>query len=297
MRDIQIYVSWCKGLPQDEKALKILAKSGAIDGIETRSIGEDFNLIKDKLKVSLHNPACMNKVGLDDSAFIKQFSSNISLASFCEKSDPATLGFHSGYAAVEEKETTIFDIKSNTVSNLEKLSGLMTKKPIFESSVYNEKFSKGINGETLADATDPAFMQYVLSKTKAGFLFDIAHNMVSGETKKRNGLYLRSIEDYFDEVIDAVGDKTYEMHLNVPRGKKLGEIDDYHCVLKSNDALSRKVISLAKVVVDYSPNLAFINLEMKTDLPPQKHAEVMVKQAKWVKKALKIRRSRKAGII
>ena len=297
MRDIQIYASWCKGLPQDDKAIKILTKSGAIDGVETRGIDAEFDLLKEKINVSLHNPKCMNLIGLDDANFIKTFSSNPSLAEHCEKSTPATMGFHAGYAAIDEKETSLFEMKSNIVSNIEKLQGLITKKVIFESSVYNEKFSKRINGEVLADSTGPAFLQYLLSKTSAGFLFDVAHNMVSGHTKIRNGFYMRSLEEYFDEIIEAVGDKTYQMHLNVPTGKLSSGIDDAHLVLRSNDAMSRKVLSLAKTVIDYAPNLAFITLEMGTGLAPQKHAEVMVKQAKRVKKALHIRRSRKANLI
>lgn len=292
LRLVDLYVSWCSGLTSSRKALGLLKKSGIVDGVETSGTGKEFFPIQELgLKASLHNPLRFYRLGLDDSGFVPKLLSEKQIMGCCNASDPETVGFHSGYSAVDNPKSNQSVILRHTIRNLNRLEKIIDKKLIFESCVYNKRFSFNSTNKGLFFVTNPVFMEKVLSETNSGFLFDISHNFVSGMTKKREGLYKGSIEDYFDEMLRVVGEKTFQLHVNVPLFDKQNGFDDYHKPFLRGDKVSDKIIDLTKRVISASPNLKLINLEISTGAEPEKHAQKMIQQAKYFVSKVKLIKS------
>jgi len=114
-----------------------------------------------------------------------------------------------------------------------------------------------------------------------GFLFDISHVFITAEAKINLGLYSGTIEDYFNELIDIVKDKIYQIHVNVPEDNTKDGYSDAHLPFSPEDALSRRILSLTQQVIRNSPNLKVITLEIRgsKNLMPTEFARLMNQQA------------------
>lgn len=121
-----------------------------------------------------------------------------------------------------------------------------------------------------------------------GLLFDVAHNLTSADTKRYNGEFEGTNEDYFDKLLDISNGRTYQLHINVPEGNDEVGYIDRHWIFTPGDKLSDYVLELTKYVVEQSPELLVVTLEMDTGLEPVKHAKKMIEQARYMIKKLKI---------
>lgn len=104
MTDIDIYVSWVKGLPQDRKALEILSDSDAVVGIEMSNIDEQVDMVQNNgLKFSAHTPGLNLTLNLAAPDFLRAFTcrepKGTRLFKVIKESDASVVGFHLGYSA------------------------------------------------------------------------------------------------------------------------------------------------------------------------------------------------------
>jgi hypothetical protein len=149
----------------------------------------------------------------------------------------------------------------------------------------------GINAGLLY-VTAPEFVREVLDRSASsnvrpiGFLFDVAHNFISADAKRNESSFAGSVDEYFDEMLAAVGDRTYQIHLAVPSGNSEEGYSDNHNIFGRDGVITDKIVSLAKVVVMRSPKLDTVTLEMKTGLDTLEHAKEMVRQAEYAMKQL-----------
>ncbi len=166
----------------------------------------------------------------------------------------------------------------------------------------------GINA-AIAHVTEPGFIKNVFTEVErtwglchgeqyteeifspicpVGFIADIAHMFITADSLKTERK-ITSIDDYFDQMMTAVGNKTYEMHLTVPEGDPTKGYSDQHWWLKEGDTLSHDMIKFARRVKDVSPDLKLITLEMREHgKSPEEFADILVDQANLVKRELSI---------
>ncbi len=285
---VSVFVSWKKGLVQDKKAMQFLKKSNYITGIELSDTGEDIDEIKENgLEYNLHNPLREYKIGLDDKEFVKYFKKfeKKDLKDYCNNSFPKEIGFHTGYSSMMRKNVTKKEIINNTTKNIDFLEKELNKKILFESTVYSEKFfSKGVR-ELGFYSTSENFFEKILKKTSSGFLFDISHNFVSGKTKIKRKEYEKNIENYFEDILEKVSKKTFQLHINVPSGNEKGYFDTHNKIVPQ-EKLSQKILELSKQVFDSCPKTRTITLEINTPHKPLGHAKTLEKQARIVSKKL-----------
>ncbi len=123
-----------------------------------------------------------------------------------------------------------------------------------------------------------------LGENSIGFLFDISHVFITADAKINLGIYSGTIEGYFDELIDIVKDKIYQIHVNVPEGNTKDGYSDAHLPFSTGDALSDRIFSLTQQVIRNSPNLKTITLELRgsKNLIPKEFARLMNQQASMI---------------
>ncbi|MFA6399640.1 MAG: hypothetical protein WCW44_04730, partial [archaeon] len=282
-----IYASWSKGLLQDSNALKVLKNSNLVAGVELYNLSESFDLLKSfELKYNQHNALCDYGLWLESEYFVPTMQKFPEVVKRCKESAPSVIGFHAGFSAVFEKNILSSTIVSGVLRSLNFLDNLFDKKVIFETAPYHSSHFQEGNSTVLKYVSSPEFVKQILAKSRSGYLLDLSHNFVSGATKIDRGEYKGEIEDYFAELLSSCANETYQLHLNVPSFTKEKGFFDSHGVVKLNNALGKRTLLIAKEIVDSCPNLKVITLEMNTNLPPIKHAKVMVQQAKIVEKEL-----------
>jgi hypothetical protein len=286
---ISIYAPWCPGLSEDKEALAIIRDSKILTGIETCDADSEIDRIKAAgVKYNLHNPLFKEKIGLDCPQFVTAFTFHPKMLEYCNGSSPPALSFHTGYDSIENKNCTKEYALNNTLHSIKFLDSVIQKKIIFESTTYSPKYFETGHKETASYVTSPNFFKDIFSKSKAGFLFDIAHNLVSGSNKIVLGEYNGTIEDYFSDILRVVAKETYQIHLNVVGGDLKKGFTDEHEIIKPSQKNSKLVLSLAKEIIGACPNLKTITLEMYTKKKPVEHAKLMIKQAELVKNELDI---------
>jgi hypothetical protein len=151
---------------------------------------------------------------------------------------------------------------------------------------HKNYFQYGIK-EVQNYVTSPEYISRVLSESDAGFLFDIGHNLCSGVTKILENEFSGAIQDYFSQIIEATGGKTYQIHLNVPGGSEKTGYVDKHMPFVKGDVAGEQTIDLAKRVISASPRLKTITLEINSNrVSPKEHAKLLVQQAELVTKEL-----------
>ena len=181
---VELYITWIKDLPYDKEALDIL-KNSSIDGVEMRNTDEQlYNILDNELKLSLHNPIAYSTKGLEDPDFRYKFYFNKGITEGSLSSNAPILGFHTGYSFIFDRKMSISEVKTNTVDNLNDLDEIFNKKIVFELPSFHQDYIGKENQEYMDSITNPVFIKDILSKSDAGFLFDISHMFISGKTKE-----------------------------------------------------------------------------------------------------------------
>lgn len=282
---VEFFCSWSKGLAYDEKALGILKNSGIISGVEMYNCDEQFDLVKKfGLKVSLHNPLKYYEFLLEEKELAQKLGKNKLFVDFCNRSDTKTIGFHAGTPAIFNGNLQGKELLSGAVSGFKYISGLIRKDLIVEPVHYEKSISFGGTNEGLAYASGPEFLESFLQQTKSGVLFDVSHVLISSEAKLADGFSSQSTQKHFDSILRVSEGKIRQMHLNVPNILN-NEFMDMHLAFKA-DLLSKRVLGLAKSVVNSAPKLELITLEIDTGLSPVEHANKIVEQARLVARTL-----------
>jgi len=96
----EIYVSWVKGLPQDEEALRILRENNL--GVEMSNIDGQVEMIQDAgVRFSSHTPGLNLTLNLAKPDFMEAFEGEQGerLLQVIKSSDAQVVGFHLGYSA------------------------------------------------------------------------------------------------------------------------------------------------------------------------------------------------------
>ncbi len=192
------------------------------------------------------------------------------------------------------------------------------KQVIIESQDYCREFEKPIDWDIQTDevrrykaeiekiisqygvnavieyVTDADFIKELLELTRlrnikpVGFLFDVGHTLISADTKIHERKFLGSIEDYFNNLLNAVNGETYQLHINVPNGDEENGYLDVHKLFVEGEGLSEHVLDLTNLVIARSPKLKVMTLEMTTGLEPVQHAREMLKQAEYLSRKLNL---------
>ncbi len=282
----EIYASWCPGIVEDKEALKMIKNSGVLAGIELSNTESIPMLEEAEIKFNLHNPLFRKKMGLDHRGFADELIANPSTVIACKKSSPPALGFHAGYEPLDNKNTNPEQLVATIFKNLKFLDESLDKKIIFESAPYAEPHFANGDPDAIRYFSSPEFFKRIISRSNAGYLFDICHNLASWSTKSRRKEYKGEVSDYFSDILDAVAKETYQMHLNSPKGNLKEGIYDGHLQIKPSQKNSKLALMLAEEVKGACPNLKVITLEISTGLPPKKHAQILIKQAKLIEKKI-----------
>ncbi|MFB0565322.1 MAG: hypothetical protein ACETWK_06555 [Candidatus Aminicenantaceae bacterium] len=156
-----------------------------------------------------------------------------------------------------------------------------------------EKFGMNVG---LQHVTDPSFVKDLLDRASpqnikpVGFLFDIGHLFITADTKIHERSFFGTIEDYFEEMLDAVRGKTFQLHLNVPKGNDKEGYADNHGPFIPGDSLGEHILELAKKVAQRSPYLSTVTLEMemRKGSTLAEHCREMNNQAEYIQKQLYI---------
>lgn len=193
------------------------------------------------------------------------------------------------------------DLKSNKQLIFEALDCYRHKEINWDIQLEEAKLNKeeivntfnnyGINARLLC-LTEPDFIKKIFNKAgkynvkPVGLLCDVAHCLISADTKRYNGEFKGSNIDYFNKLLDASNGKTFQMHLNVPEGNEETGYWDKHRLITPGEKLSNDITELTRYVVEQSPELLTFTLEMDTGLKPVKHVKKMIKQANYVNNVL-----------
>ena len=288
---VEIYVSWCKGLVLDDFALNILKSNKLVDGVETRDYLELPSLHKSGLRVSIHNPIKELKCEAGSVSYLESpylmnvLENNPYLIENWVKTDTPTLGFHAGHSAYEEQFLSFSRLIDNANYLCDKIKD---KNVIFETHNFPYNFFGKSNQEYTLHSTGPEFVNELTTNTDLGFLLDVAHVFISGNTRILNGLYNGSIEDYFGEIVESTNERVYQLHVNVPCFEECKGYFDIHRPFDDSE-LAHKIIDLTKYVVQNSPELKVITLEMDTGLSPLKHVKKLCKQTEYLNSFLNVK--------
>jgi hypothetical protein len=282
---VEIYASWSKGLVEDKNALALIKDSNLIDGIELCNYGPQLGLVRDaELKYNLHNAFGLENKALISGDFIDKMISTPNMVKYCNESSPSALGFHAIPNKVESSVKNDFMI-SNIYRNLKFLDESIQKKIIFETTPF-DLINDGRSYEIKDYFSSLEFTNKIIKTTRAGYLFDVAHNLCSSFTRINKGTYKGEVSDYFADLIKIVSKETFQMHLNVPSGNEKEGFVDMHELIKPSRKSSKLVLLLAKEVLDSCPNIHTLTMEMDSNATPIKHAKLMIEQAKIIEKQL-----------
>jgi len=285
---VEVYVSWCEGLPENKEALKVLRDSGIVDGIETSEKEDIEKIHSEDLKANIHRPFRDNDFNLEDKEFPEYAGKEIERYN---KSDSPVLGFHL-INHKKECEAEKEDILERIKDNIEKLDSVFKQDIVFEISPYWSEFVKLKGEDNMEYFTGKEIISDLLKNTSAGVLLDISHVFVGGMNKIKNGLFNGTIEDYFNNLLDVSKEKVLQLHVNVPI-KKEKEYEDAHKTFE-DDEISEKIIQIMRLVLEKCPNISVITLEIDTGLSPVEHARKMVGQAEKLNEKLDLKREIKA---
>ena len=279
---VEIYVSWCKDIIEDKEALNILKDSKIIDGIETSEVNDENNLKKEGLKISLHRPFRRKVETLENPELDKTLEENQEILNKINRSNSFLVGFHVINYALEDKKN-IKETLEICKKNIQLLKKKLDRKIVFETSPYCKSVYERRGKEFLSYFTSPEMIGELVNEN-CGFLFDISHNYISCMNKIMEGKYDKTIEEYFREIIKASDGNILQIHLNFPVKEK--EFLDKHTTFEENSKTNDEIIKLTKYVIDNSPNLKVLTLEMNTNLSPKEHAKKMIEQTKILRKLL-----------
>lgn len=164
---VEIYISWCKGLPENEEALGIIKDSGIIDGIETSDYRDIEKIRSAGLKTSIHRPFRDKSFNLEDGHLPSFTKEDIKE---CNKSDPPFLSFHLINSEKRPKNDE-GSLSGNIKKNIERLESLFEKRVVFEFSPYQKNFVEIRGRESVDFFTGKEILNDLFENTSAGFSF------------------------------------------------------------------------------------------------------------------------------
>ncbi len=288
---VDFYCSWCLGLPESKKALDIIRDSNEFSGIELSNTSSDIDkILSSGLKASIHNPSREYKISIESNKFIEVLTQDSLILDSCKKSSLPFVSFHAGHQMYFSKSIPNEFVISNARKNLHFLDHEINKKIILEQFwlPFDKTKLDGVEKECALYSTSIDFLKDIQSSTNAGILLDVSHALVTASARIRSNYYKFDVKNYFLDVLNATSKNIFQMHINCPQYTKVDGFVDKHFPFKSSGIESKTVFECAAEAVAVSPNLKMITLEIEPHLEPIKHARLMVKQAKLVRKKLNL---------
>lgn len=287
---VELFCSWCRGLAQSREALKLLVDSNEFSGIELSIVNEEIDLILDAgLKVSLHNPLRNYHESIESDSFIESFLKEPTIPFYSKKVLLPFISFHVGRSCSLGECYSKQKIFSNTKKNLDYLSNSIDKKIILEGTCFTNKMinEKEFTKINLYSTSREFFRDFSLH-TNAEILIDVAHTLVSGQTRILNDFYEESIKDYFTDFLDYTKNNVFELHINSFELTKEKNFVDKHHPFKESGFESNLVFECTNEAISNCSNLKAIVLEIESNSDPINHARIMIEQAKLVRKKLEL---------
>src|SRR6056297_835902 len=120
---VEIYVSWCKGISDNNEALEMIKRSDIIDGIETSELEDIDKLKKSGIKSSIHRPFRWKGFNLEEKDAPNYNEEEILKYN---NSDAPVLGFHLiDYKEKQPENNKV--VLNNIINNLKKFEKLFSK--------------------------------------------------------------------------------------------------------------------------------------------------------------------------
>ncbi len=282
---VELYCSWCKGLPESKEALKMLKDSGVFTGIELSNTDFQADKIIDAgLKVSIHNPVREFKINLDNASFTEILNAHPEIISHCNKTELPFVSFHTNYIPSLNPATSYELVLKNVKDNLNKIKNTLSKKVLFETSCGFGKSQEYVVSELLFKCTHPSFAKQILSETSAGVLIDISHVLASASLHKVYNNYPNEVKDFFLDYLSVCSKSTYEMHINSTRINEQGLYIDRHFPLNPEEKETQLAFECATEVINSCPNIETVVLEVEPNLDPINHVKLLIQQAQLFEK-------------
>ncbi|MDD4128208.1 MAG: hypothetical protein PHY04_00525 [Candidatus ainarchaeum sp.] len=287
---VELYCSWCKGLPESKKALSIIKDSNEFSGIELSNTDNQIDkVLESGLKVSIHNPAREYKISIESPNFIEIMSAHPEIISTCKKTPLPFVSFHMGQSCFYYKPQSKEQLLSNIRKNLNYLNHSIDKRILLEEmSFYPSMINPVKEQESKLYSTSIKLQKEVSQIANAGLLIDLSHTLISARSRIMLNLYKGNEIDYFIDLLQNVGSNIFELHLNSPLLVKNEGFVDKHFIINSAKKESKFVLDYAQEAIFSCPNLKIITLEMEPMLEPIQHAKVLVKQAKLIRKKINL---------
>jgi len=285
---VELYCSWCKGLPESTEALKLIKESELFAGIElSNTDGQADKILEAGLKVSIHNPIREFKMTLDNEKFIQVLNTNPKIIDSCNKSSLSFVSFHTNYIPSLDRTIPYSRVLKNTVKNLNELDTFFSKQILFETSCGFGENEYLPFSESMFNCTSPDFAKKILSKTNSGVLIDISHVISSASAHKLYNNYPKGVKDFFLDYLDACAKRTYELHLNSTKLNENGFYKDTHSKFVPTKKETQLAFECATQAINSCPKLEIVVLEIEPKLEPIAHAKLMIKQAQLFVKTVK----------
>jgi len=282
---VELYCSWCKGLPESKEALKLIKNSGLFAGMELSNTDlQADKILEANLKVSIHNPIREFNMNLDNENFSKVFNLNPQILASCDKSSLPFVSFHTTNLLFLDRTIPYEELLKNAITNLNFLDNKLSKNIIFETGCGFAPEAKLPFPKTFYMCTQPGFAKKILSKTNAGVLMDISHVVASASAHKLYNNYPNEIKDFFLDYLKICAKRTYEIHLNSTKIYPNGRYIDRHFPLDPSSAETQLAFELTALAIKACPKLEMIVLEVEPNLEPVPHAKLLIKQAQIVEK-------------
>lgn len=160
-----------------------------------------------------------------------------------------------------------------------------------KDEILNTISSHGINAG-LSHVTDISFAKDILKElnldksVNIGYLLDISHTYITADTKIFNGEFSGSIDNYFESLIDNIGQYVEQIHVSIPKERVSGGFIDNHGPFIAEELLSEHILELTRFAFKNAPNLQVMTLEMKTGHEPMNHVVEMEKQSTYFSKKI-----------
>lgn len=275
---IPIFISWTKGLPQNEEALSLIREHSFVSGVETSGDPQDIIAMQEHgVKVSIHNPPYEKRFSIEDADLISYLAGDEGQHILKQNDIPIT-SLHLGYSVWYGEPYGFAELLERARRHIPQLIEVCPHPLVIEMTPLGGKRILTPLKPDTKFFSSPFLLNTLTNEFPINFLFDIAHMFVAGMNKINMGMYDGTIEDYFDELLKAAKGRTLQLHVNVPVLNNQGMYDDKHRLF-SNDSLSKKILSLTKRVVQASPDLKLITLEMNSKQEPLEHTKILLKQA------------------
>lgn len=283
--------SWSPGLESDNPALDAVRTSPYLDGIETADAHATVPPLQAAgVLANLHNPTRWGVKVVSKPDFLSgNFERDPGLARVFEAARGPVLGFHlPSYIEAGERGRGTLD---RTVRHAAWLAERFPDHrvaleiiPAYTRPTPHDPDDASVlrlpQGAT--PMTDPQLLVTLLDRLEretdgVGFLVDMAHTLVGLEHTLRPASYA-DLLGHFEDVIEVIGRRTWQFHVNAPAGTVAEGLMDVHRPLQYSPNRSL-VLAALDIAARRSPHVQALTLEVESGLEPSGHVRILDREA------------------